>query len=228
MLHHTIAQHSTSHYYIPMFHATSHRRLVLQHISPRTTIFYIWHHITLQSASASPRLTAHVPHRTVHTIPHPQLFTPHPPATSQHILHHHITLPHLDFTYHHIWTHCIIFHIWRHTTVHCISHILHHHNFSSHRHCPHFALCNITHTRTPHSTPPYSTQLHFNRTMSEIATFHIAPHFTSVTPTFHTTPCPSPHSIYIYCHITLSHSTHSKPHYTSYTAFQPSYRIAPP
>ena len=102
---------------------------MLQHISPRTTIFYIWDHITLQSASAPPfhtttNLKAHVPHchtTTVHILHHststtiPQhttfnttaYFTPH--HTIFHIaLHHHILT---DLISHH--------HIWQHTAVWC-------------------------------------------------------------------------------------------------------------
>ena len=67
-------------HHIPRFHATSHRQLMLQHISPQTTIFYIWDHITLQSASAPPfhtttsQSTFHItqPQSTSHTIPPPQ------------------------------------------------------------------------------------------------------------------------------------------------------------
>ena len=62
-----------------MFHATSRRHLMSHHISPRTTIFYIWHHITPQSAShhhltPSHLKAQHIRHRiaaTVH-ISHPQ------------------------------------------------------------------------------------------------------------------------------------------------------------
>ena len=103
--------------------------------------------------------------------------------------------------------------------------------------------------------------LHFSHiphhTMSEIATFRIAPYFTytshhishrtiihikshlgspfHITPTFHLTSRPhsiSHHAMHITTfkyklHITLSHSTHSKPQHTSHTAFQPSFRITP-
>ena len=110
-----------------MFHAISRRQCC--NISPGTTIFYIWDHITLQSASAPPfhtttNLKAHVPHchtTTVHILHHststtiPQhttfnttaYFTPH--HTIFHIaLHHHILT---DLISHH--------HIWQHTAVWC-------------------------------------------------------------------------------------------------------------
>ena len=187
-----------------MFHATSLRHLMSQHISPRTTIFYIWHHITPQSAShhhfTPPHLKAqHIPHHTatVHIAPFQihNYSTPHPHSTPQHISHHtifHIAYHLILILHRHtntadITTHCIIFHIWRHTTTaHCICHILHHHNstpphFTS-PNFPHFALCNIPHNwrgTTVHTTP-YSTShiLNLYHTRSENATFHIAPHFT--------------------------------------------------
>ena len=192
-----IPHHITAYH---MFHTTSHRHLMSQHISPRTTIFYVWHHITPQSASHhhfTPPLTSqsttystshsHSPHLTpfhVHNYS-----TPHPHSTSQHIsyhtvfhiaLHHHILILH-NTTTSDTTTHCIIFHIWHHTTItphiayatFFIITIPHHH--SSHS--------NFPHTRTPHSTPRYIPHHTFcisvipHHTMSEIATFHIAPHF---------------------------------------------------
>ena len=192
-----------------MFHATSLRHLMSQHIPPRTTIFYIWHHITPQSAShhhfTPPHLKAqhstshsHSPHRTIphRTIQHPQLFHTTPTLTPQHISHH--TIFHIAYhlilildrhtTTSDITTHCIIFHIWRHTTItaHCICHSLHHHNstpphFTS-PNFPHSALCNVPHNEAPQSTPRHIRHRIFcvsHHTRSENATFHIAPHFTS-------------------------------------------------
>ncbi len=196
-----------------MFHATSLRHLMSQHISPRTTIFYIWHHITPQSAShhhfTPPHLKAqHIRHHTatVHIAPFQihNYSTPHPHSTPQHISHHtifHIAYHLILILHRHtntadITTHCIIFHIWRHTTTaHCICHILHHHNstpphFTS-PNFPHFALCNIPHNwrgTTVHTTP-YSTShiLHFTShqvwkcNIPHRTTFHIhiTPHFIS-------------------------------------------------
>ena len=58
------------------FHATSRRHLMLQHISPRTTIFYIWDHITLQSASAPPFHTTTTRSTCCTSHSHSQHFTP--------------------------------------------------------------------------------------------------------------------------------------------------------
>ena len=184
-----------------------------QHISPRTTIFYIWHHITRESAShhhfTPPHLKAqHIRHHTatVHIAPFQihNYSTPHPHSTPQHISHHtifHIAYHLILILHRHtntadITTHCIIFHIWRHTTTaHCICHILHHHNstpphFTS-PNFPPFALCNIPHNwrgTTVHTTP-YSTShiLHFTShqvwkcNIPHRTTFHIhiTPHFIS-------------------------------------------------
>ncbi len=120
--HHATIVHSTYHTTCTyMFHATSGRHLMSQHISPRTTIFYIWHHITPQSAShhrfTPPHLKAqHIRHRiaTVHIAPfriHNDC-TPHPHSTSQYISHHishipHHMPPHLTS----IAARCIFFHI---------------------------------------------------------------------------------------------------------------------
>ena len=167
------------------------------HISqtPRATIFYIWHHITPQSAShhhfTPPHLKAqHIPHHSHslhHTIPHPQLFhtTPTFNITAHFTLHsipHHNTPPHLDFTSpHHIWHHNTLHHFPHLTshnnhTAHCICHILHHHNstlphFTSPRNFPHLALCNIPHTRTPQSTPRHIP----HQTFCISIAFHITP-----------------------------------------------------
>ena len=187
-----------------MFHATSLRHLMSQHISPRTTIFYIWHHITPQSAShhhfTPPHLKAqHIRHHTatVHIAPFQihNYSTPHPHSTPQHISHHtifHIAYHLILILHRHtntadITTHCIIFHIWRHTTTaHCICHILHHHNSTpphSHHltfHILHYVTFHIT-DEAPQSTPRHIRHRTFcisHHTRSENATFHIAPHFT--------------------------------------------------
>ena len=207
-----------------MFHTTSHRHLMLQHVSPRTTIFYIWDHIILQSASAPPFHTttsrsttsatshSHSPH---HTIPHPQLshttptlnttayFTPH------HIPPHYTSTSWFYITPPHLTTHCIIFHIWHHTAhaTFFITTILHHRistppRFTSPRSFPHLALCNILHTRTTLSTPR-----------------HI-PHHTfciSITPCLKLQHSTSHHWHFTYTDIT--------PHFTSH---HNSHQITPP
>jgi len=175
---HNIPHHFSAYY---MFHVL--RRLMSQHISPRTTIFNIWHHITPQSAShrhfTPPHHTGtvHISHHSTSTsIPHHTLniaahFTPH------HIPHH-ITPPHHDFTSQwHLTTHCIIFHIRHHTTttqhtLHMATFFItipHHHGGNSHRNFPHLALCNIPHTRTPHSMPHHIP----HHTFCISVTFHI-------------------------------------------------------
>ena len=200
-----------------MFHATSRRRrLLLQQISPRTTLFYIWHNITPQSAShhhITPHLEAqHVPHLApFHTR---NYSTPHPHSTSQHRSSHHtifhIALHHQILILHHttsdITTHRLHFHFSDVTTIiaHCICHILHHH-ISHHvtfhilqyvtfriarHHCPHHAIFHITHFAAQSHSTSYG--------LCEIATVYIAPHFTShhnlhqITPhlgaPFHITP----------------------------------------
>ena len=83
--HTTIAQHSILRYCIP--HVPRH---ISQTFNVATTIFYIWPHITPQSAShhhfTLPHLKAqHITQCTSHTIPH---------WTSQHISHHAIIIPH--------------------------------------------------------------------------------------------------------------------------------------
>ena len=178
----TIA-HSTWHTTYHMFHATSQTFNTSQ-----TTIFYIWHHITPQSASHHQHVTPphlkvqHIPHHSPHLTPFRihNYSTPHPHSTSQYIS------PHLTS----VTTHCIFFHIWRLATItaHCICHILHRSStrphFTSHRNFSHLALCNIPYTRTPHSTPRHiphhtfciSVTFYITRAMSEIATFHITFH----------------------------------------------------
>ena len=158
-----------------MFHATSGRHLMSQHISPRTTIFYIWHHITPQSAShhrfTPPHLKAqHIRHRvaTVHIAPfriHNDC-TPHPHSTSQYISHH--------ITCHHIWhqsQHVASFSTSDISTV--AQHIAYATFFItiSHR------IIYATFQDTPFHTTPYST-LHFLPHFSHIphhTTFHIEP-----------------------------------------------------
>ena len=164
-----------------MFHATSRRHLVLQHISPRTTIFYIWDHITLQSASVPPFHTTtsrlkHMPFhitQTVHIL-HGSPFhihnysTPHPHSTSQHISHHtifHIALHHTRFhivLHHHIWHHNTL-HNFPHMTSHyIIFHIWHHTTIAQHIAYHH------------NSTPPLTFHiLHYgNLSTYQNTTFH--------------------------------------------------------
>ena len=148
---HNIPHHITTY---RMFHATSLRHLMSQHISPRTTIFYIWHHITPQSAShhhfTPPHLKAqhstshkHSPHRT---IPDPQLFHTTPTFnTTAHFTPHHIPHripPHLDFTSSHQ-------HSWHHNTLHHFPHLTSHNH--STLHMPHSSSPQF-HTTTFHIT----------------------------------------------------------------------------
>ena len=145
-----------------MFHATSRRHLMSHHISPRTTIFYIWHHITPQSAShhhltPSHLKAQHIRHRiaaTVH-ISHPQRLHTTPTFNiAVHSTFH--TTSDLNRNTLHLFPHLTT--IAQHIAYHC--HILHHHSFTSHRNFPHLALCNIPGF---HTTPSTSHLLpHFN------------------------------------------------------------------
>ena len=168
-----MSHYSTSHHHCTTFHITllhtsaPFLTSVLQHISPRTTIFYIWDHITLQSAWATPfhtiswstSSTSHS--RSLHLTPfHIHNYsTPHPHSTSQHISHHnmfHIALHHHVLILHHTTTstydiaqqsHHIVYATFFITTIP-------HHHISHHIVTFHiFALCNIPRTRTIHSTP---------------------------------------------------------------------------
>ena len=177
--HHFTPHHSTSHHNCTTFHitllhttcSTPHlRHLMLQHISPRTTIFYIGHHITPQSASVPPPF---------HTTSQSTCSTSH--SHSLHISHHptYITIPH--HTYIHIIAYFTPHHIPRritpprrtsqhviasfstsditqqsHSTLympHSSSPQFHTTTFTSHRNFPHLVLCNIPHTRTPRQVP---------------------------------------------------------------------------
>ena len=245
MSHHSTSHHSTSHHYCTTFHITYYiphvprniSHLMSQHISPQTTIFYIWHHITLQSSSnhhfTPPHFKAqhstshsHSPHLTPF-IPQPQLFHTTPTFNVAVHIPHHITPPRIGFTSR--------YHIWHHNTLHHFPHLtststLHMPHSSSpqcytttvHVITPHLALCNIPHTRTPHSPTPYSTShiLNFSyilhHPISEIATFHIASHFAShrnsnrSTTSWHTIPHHShvPPSINCTSHYPTLHITH--------------------
>ena len=170
------SHHSTSHHH---FHATSPRHLMLQHISPRTTIF-LHTATTSQSTTCFTSLHSNSPHLTPFHIHN--YFTPHPHSTPHHIPHR-ITPPHLDFTSrHHIWQHtdvtcgkmmqsvgivviknvaCAIVvwcHMWKmmHITLHMphsLSPQFHTRHFTSHRNFPHLALRqHSTYQDTWHST----------------------------------------------------------------------------
>ena len=182
-----MSHHSTPHHHCTTFHitySTSHLTVnVATHLTSDHHILHLRSHYTAvcfgtppfhTTSQSTTRSTSHS--HSPHLTPfHSHNYsTPPPHSTSQHNSHHN--------TFH------IALH---HHIVHC--------NFT------HFALCNIPHTRTPHSTPRYISHhiLHFNHTMSQIATFHIAPHFTYIdidhsttsrrtiyiTPTFHLAPC---------------------------------------
>ena len=173
-----------------MSHATSHNvatHLASDHLSISEITLHCslprHHHFT------PPHLKSHVPHHaaTVHisrdststTIPHHthirqhRIFHTTPYSTSHTtsdilILHHTTTSD-----WHHNTLHNFP-HLTLHNnrTAHCICHILQHHNstpphFTSHRNFPHLAICNIPHTRTPHSTPrhiPHNTLFAFRTT----------------------------------------------------------------
>ena len=154
----------------------------------------------------------------------------------------HITLHHHIFTSYHIWHNTLHHfpHLTSHNnrTAHCICHIFHHHNSTPPYHnFQHLALYNIPQTRTQHSTPWYIP----HHTFCISITFHITPclklqHSTShhishrtiihtkllhhIT-AHHSTSCPhstSNHAMLFTTfkcklHITLSPSTHSKPHH---------------
>ena len=137
---------------------------MLQHISSRTTMFYIWNHVTLQFASTPPFhtitsqsatcSTSHSPHLTpFHTTPTFNItayFTP------QHISHC-ITSPPLDFTsHHHIWHHTTI---TQHTAYATFFITIPHHHISHHIvifHILHYATFHIPGHHIPHHTI-YST-----------------------------------------------------------------------
>ena len=224
-----------------MFHATSRRHLMLQHLSPRTTIFYSWDHITRQcrlgttishhhistEAHAVPHHTDS-PHLTRAAIPYPQLFhttptfnitayfTPHhiPHRITPHHIPHRITphqIPYRITPPHLTSQHITSFFTWRHTTI--TQHIAYHHNstppltFHIVTDLPHLALWQPFHIpehRIPHAIV-HTFCISVSRTMSEIATFNIAPHFTYTDITshqiapphvgtpFHITPCTHHH-----------------------------------
>ena len=131
-----------------MFHATSRRHLMSQLISPRTTTFYIWHHITPQSAShhhlTPPHLKAqHIRHRiaTVH-ISHPQRLHTTPTFNiAVHSTFH--TTSDLNRNTLHLFPHLTIAqHIAYATFFITISH-----------HIVIFHILHMQHSRTPHSKP---------------------------------------------------------------------------
>ena len=213
-----------------MSHATSHNvatHLASDHLSISEITLHCslprHHHFT------SPHLKSHVPHHaaTVHisrdststTIPHHthirqhRIFHTTPYSTSHTtsdilILHHTTTS---DIT-----TRCIVLHIWRHITAHCIyatffiTTILHHHISHS------IVTFHILHYATFH-IPGHHTEMQNVwcgiwrgvecRTMSEMATFHIAPHFTSHRNSHQITP-PHLHTIPHHVHITPRHAHH--------------------
>ena len=130
ILHHTtIAQHSTSHYYIPMSHATS-RTLCwnTSHLGPPYFQYLRSHYtaVCLGTTISRHHISKHMfhitqPQSTSRAIPHPQLLHTTPTSFSNtayftpHHFPHPITPPHLDFTSHH--------HVWHHNTLHHFPHL---------------------------------------------------------------------------------------------------------
>ena len=197
--HTTIAQHSTSHYYIP--HVPRHiSQAAFIVATDLTSDHHILHNITPQSAShhhITPHLEAqHVPHLTpFHTR---NYSTPHPHSTSQHRSSHHtifhIALHHHILILHHTTTSDITTHRlhFPHLTWHNNRSTLHMpHSSPPHftsRNFPHFAVCNISHSTTPLSTPRHiphhtfcsSIAFHIIRPVWNCnglhrTTFHVAP-----------------------------------------------------
>ena len=221
--HTTIAQHSTPHTNVPRH--ISQTVNVATHISPQTTIFYIWDHITLQSALTPPFHTTtswstfHItqPQSTSHTIPHPQLLH------HTHIQHYSIiqtttysTLHYTTTSWFYITQPCIA--SFHNCTAHCICHILDHNSTPPHftYNFPHFALCNIPHTRTAHSTQHHIPHHTFCNAITPCLKLqHSTLHHISNTLTSHFTSHHNSHqSLH---HISAYHST-SCPHSTSHHA----------
>ena len=81
----------------------------------------------------------------------------------------------------------------------------------------------------PHLTSHNKHTAHCTFFITTIPHHHIS-HQITTTSAHHSTS--RPHTLHITTfkyklHLALSHSTHSKPHHTSHTAFQPSFRITP-
>ena len=206
---------------------------MLQHISPQTTIFYIWHHITPQSASHR-HFQVHVPNHTatVHISHHPIYTTiPHHTHIHHSVFHttpystsHFTTTSEINILHH--------FHIWHHSALHMPhSSPPQFHTLASHRYFPlmqhstYIALCNIPHNRTPHSIPRHITHFAFQLHHVWNDHIHIGPHFTyaDITPHFTSNRSTAPHL--------GTHST-SCPHSTPWTShsninFSSHYPIAP-
>ena len=231
--HTTIAQHSTSHYYISVFHTTSRRHWVnvATHLASD-------HHILHNTAVClGTTISQHVPHHTAIAVHISQFHihnysTIHPHSTSQrHISHHNV--PHRRIAP----PHYIIFHIWHHNhTAHRICHTgffitIPHPHFTS-RNFLHFALCNVPHTRIPHHAifhiahkvrhfnhhvwPPFHIHRHhttFNRAIIHIKSLHVCAPF-HIASTSHHAMHITTFKIYIAQH-------------TFHTAFQPSF-LTPP
>ena len=177
---HNIPHHIATYH---MFHTTSRRHLMSQHVSPDHHILHLTSHYTAvcfpspfhitTSRSTTYSTYSHSPYLAPFHI-HNNNHNTH--IKHQHISHHtifHITLHHHILILHHIWHHNTLHH-FPHLTAHCgtcriLLHHISHHDVTFH----------ILYYATFHIAP-YSTShiLHFNYTMSEIATFHSAPHFT--------------------------------------------------
>ena len=108
--HHTIPHHITPLHNIP-HHITTYlcstphladTELMLQHILPRTTIFYITLHCSLPRHHHFTCSTSHSHSSHINSTSTTDYATPHPHSTSQHISHHNV--PHRIAP-----PHCIIF-----------------------------------------------------------------------------------------------------------------------
>ena len=249
--HTTIAQHSTSHYYIPMSHATS-RTLCwnTSHLGPPYFQYLRSHYtaVCLGTTISRHHISKHMFH--IHISHHP-IYTTIPHHT--HIQHHSIfhTTPYSTFiTPPHLTSQDIESFSTSDITQqsHSALHIPHSsppqfhtttftwRNFPLMQHSTYIALCNIPHNRTPHSTPRHIThfafQLHHVWKHSQRTTFRknrsTAPHLcTHSTSCPHFTPCTSHSNINFTSHYPIApHIPHCIstiiPHHTAMSNMAPS------
>ena len=171
-----------------MFHATSYRHLMLQHLGPPYSTSEITWHCSLPRHHhfTPPHLEAQrvaQPQSTSRTIPHPQLcytiptlhsiFHTTPDSTS-----HYTTTSWFYITTSDITTLCIIFHIWHYTTI--TQHIAYATFFSTTipNYIPHCISTIIPHHTMPNMASNHSTSLGIPqpRFTSCITVHHYIPH----------------------------------------------------